>query len=264
MQGSGRRGKVLALIGCQVLEDEIAHVLAADQELDQVLVVESPQADGIAEKLRLKACGRVIEVKPEEIGGRLPLGGTSAIVWVKPIGLHQSPAHLREEVVANAKLVAPHCDAILIFYGLCGNAFRSIDTIAKEFAVPLAILRDAKGLIADDCVGTVLGGSQEYRDFLMRDKGGYTMNTMWAANWRHFMVETQLLRDPDDPEEGRMVFQCMDYRKVVMLDTGLGDPAAFRRQCDEFARVFGLGSDEERCTLKVVESSYRRAKSLLA
>ena len=253
--------RVIAVIGCQVLEDEVSHVIGIDPEIQSIFVLESPQATGIAEKLRRLGREQVHEVKPEDLDAALPQNGLSVVVWIKPIGLHQSPAHLREEVVANARLIAPLCDSILIFYGLCGNAFRAIDDIAKGFNVPLIILRDAQGLIVDDCIGAVLGGTDEYRAFLLRDKGGYTLNTMWAANWRNFMVETQFLHDPNNPEEVEMVFQFLDYKNVVMLDTGLGDGEAFRRQAEEFGRIFKLGNSEERCTLRVVEDSYRLAKS---
>ena len=255
--------RVIAVIGCQVLEDEVCHVIGSDPDVQSIFVLESPQATGIADKLRRLGREQVNEVKPEYLDAALPRNGLTAVVWIKPIGLHQSPAHLREEVVANAKQIAPLCDSILIFYGLCGNAFRGIDDIAEEFNIPLIILRDAQGLIVDDCIGAVLGGTDEYRAFLLRDKGGYTLNTMWAANWRHFMVETQFLRDPNDPEEVSMVLQCLDYRNVVMLDTGLGDREAFRRQAEELAHIFGLGNSEEHCTLQVVEDSYRKAKSRL-
>lgn len=161
------------------------------------------------------------------------------------------------------KKVASLCSAILIFYGLCGNAFRGIDKIAAEFETPVIILRDEVGLVVDDCIGAVLGGAEEYRNFILNDKGGYTLNTMWAANWRNFMHETQLLHDPNDPEEAKIIFQCMDYKKVIMLRTGLGDQEAFERQATEFADTFGLGRGEVPCTLKVVESSYRAAKAMM-
>jgi hypothetical protein len=255
--------RVLGLIGCQVLEDEVAHVLSQDEELETVLVIDSPKAKGIASKLRQSGKPKVLEVGVEELASNLPDDGASAIVWVKPIELHQSPSQLREDVVASAKQIASLCDTILIFYGICGNAFRAIDKVGDDISAPVVILRDAKGLIVDDCVGAVLGGAEEYRNFLLRDKGGYTMNTMWAANWRHFMVETQLLHEPIDPEEARLVFQCMDYKKVVMLVTGLGDNSLFHRQADEFASTFGLGNCEEHCTLSVVEASYITAKLLM-
>jgi len=261
VEGPTQDRRVIGVIGCQVLEDEVVHVLCHDHDLGAVLVIDSPKAKGVASKLRQGGKADVLEVGIGELASHLPRQGMSAIVWEKPIELHQSPSHLREEVVANAKEIASLCNSILIFYGICGNAFRAIDKIAEEFSVPVIILRDSRGMIVDDCIGAVLGGAEEYRNFLLRDKGGYTLNTMWAANWREFMVETQFLHYPIDPEEARMVFQCMDYKKVVMLVTGLGDEYLFHQQAQEFASTFDLGNSEERCTLDVVEDSYRVAKS---
>jgi hypothetical protein len=217
----------------------------------------------MAGKLRQGGGKEVLLVRMEEAPQLLSERRLSAVVLINPISLHQSPPHLREQVMAEAEGLSSFCHSILVFYGLCGNAFRAIDRLAEDLKVPLLILRDGEGLVVDDCVGAVLGGAKEYRDFLLRDKGGYTLNTMWAANWRHFMVETQLMRAPDQTEDARMVFQCMDYRRVVMLDTGLGDGEAFHRQAQEFESIFGLGHGEERCTLRVVETSYGMAKAMI-
>jgi hypothetical protein len=87
---------------------------------------------------------------------------------------------------------------------------------------------------------------------------------MWAANWRNFMHEVQLLRDPNDVEDAKYVFQCMEYTRVVKLQTGLGDGEAYQNQIEEFAAAFGLRIEEVPCTLKVVEQSYQAAKSCLS
>lgn len=36
------------------------------------------------------------------------------------------------------------------------------------------------------------------------------------------MKEIQLLNESSDIDEAKFVFQCMDYSKIVELDTGLG------------------------------------------
>ncbi|MGE5379258.1 MAG: DUF1638 domain-containing protein, partial [Candidatus Saccharibacteria bacterium] len=123
--------------------------------------------------------------------------------------------------------------------------------------------RDERNLIVDDCVGAVLGGTEEYLKFLKEDKGGYPLSHMWADNWRDFMRETQLLRDGDNLEEVKMVFQCMGYSKVVKLDTGIVDRSEYDRDLEEFARIFGFEIESVSCTTKVVQSSYRKARTLL-
>lgn len=252
---------MLGIIGCQVLEDEIAYVICQDEALRSVLVVESPEAKGIADKIRRGSSKQVIELNQSQLNAFGDMGDNSVIVWIKPIGLHQSPHTLREEVVANALRIQPLCNSLLIFYGLCGSAFKAIDNISAQFSIPVFILRDAQNMIVDDCIGTVLGGTEEYRQFLVEDCGGYTLNTMWAMNWPFFMHEVQLLRDPNDLEEAVFVFKCMEYKNVVMLNTGLGDQQEFQSRAEDFAQKFQLGLVEKHCTLKVVETSYKLARA---
>jgi hypothetical protein len=252
---------VIGIIGCEVLEDEIAYLVCADDQLVTVLVVDSPSTNGIAAKIRKGCSKQVIELDISELTAEKLPNGEAAIVWIKPIALHQSPAHLREEIIANATRITSLCSSILIFYGLCGNAFKAIDNISEQFSIPLLILKDAEDLVIDDCVGAELGGTQEYRDFLRDDHGGYTLNAMWAMNWPHYLNEVQMLRDPNDLEEAKLIFECMEYKNVVMLDTGLGDLVEFRIRAQDFAQRYGLGLVNKKCTLALVEASYKMARA---
>jgi hypothetical protein len=191
--------------------------------------------------------------------------GMSIILWLKPISLHQSPPLLREEVLKAINRIEPLTKSILIFYGQCGNAFRSLEMITAGARVPITILRDPDGSLIDDCFGTVLGGKEEYRQFLINMPGpSYVLNTMWAANWRVFMVDTQMLHDPNNVEEAKDVFKYMDYKMTIGLDTGLGDSDAFEHQLEEFASIFDLQMKHHRATLRIVEKSYKEAKKFLS
>lgn len=177
-----------------------------------------------------------------------------------------APSSCADEVSRSIDRIEPLAKSILIFYGQCGNAFRNMEIFCEGVKVPVTILKDDDGAPIDDCYGTVLGGRDEYRAFLIKQPGpSFVLNTMWLANWRHFMQEMQMLRDPDDVEEARTVFQYMDYRRTVGLNTGLVSDPVFQRQLKEFAAVFGLEIDNHDCTLKIVDSSYGEAKrSVLA
>jgi hypothetical protein len=131
--------------------------------------------------------------------------------------------------------------------------------------VPVTILRDNDGSLIDDCFGTELGGKEEYRKFLVSQPGpSYVLNTMWAANWRVFMQDVQMLRDSNNVEEVKEVFKYMDYKTAIGLNTGLGDQDVFERQLEEFACIFDLQMEHHRATLKIVENSYREAKKFLS
>ncbi|MDD1743055.1 MAG: DUF1638 domain-containing protein [Methanomassiliicoccales archaeon] len=256
----------LGIVGCQVLEDEMAYVVASDEEADNVLIIDSTMQKTITDKIKRMAPKKNVHCIDENCGIReyqMP-SGTSVILWLKPIGLHQSPPLLREEVLKAINRIEPLAQSILIFYGQCGNAFRSMEMITAGARVPVTILRDDDGALIDDCFGTELGGRDEYRDFLIGQTApAYVLNTMWAANWRIFMHDMQMLRDPNNVEEAKEVFRYMDYRTAVGLNTGLGDLDAFERRLQEFASIFDLELEHHRATLKIVERSYGEAKRLL-
>ncbi len=253
--------KVLGIIGCQVLEDEIVHVISSDDEVTNVVIIMDSEAKALSEKIRDKAPKKRIAVMPSnEARANIFEDGLNVIVKILPIALHQVGSDLREHVVSEIERMERFCDAALIFYGLCGQSFRNIDGITSKFRIPVLILRDSEHRVVDDCVGTVLGGTDEYLDFLRRDRGGYTLNSMWASNWRHFMKETQIISDENNIEEAKMVFECMGYTSVVKLDTGLADHDTYDKAINDFAETFNLNVVCVNCTLTVVENSYLEAK----
>jgi len=260
---AGRPGKALGIIGCQVFEDEIVHLISTDETIDHVAIVESPESKSLYEKLaRTEHADRVEYRKAVGVDEGAPGEGFNVVVRILPISLHQTPAALRAMVMSEVWRMEPSCAAVLVFYGLCGNAFTNIDSLTSGLRTPVVILRDCRNKIVDDCVGAVLGGTEEYLNFLKTDKGGYPLNTMWASNFRHFMHEIQLLGETSEIDEAKFVFQCMDYSKIVELDTGLGGEE-YHRKIQEIASLFGFEVHRVPCTLQVMDVSYQRAKQNL-
>lgn len=258
---------VLGIVGCQVLEDEMAYVVATDPDTEQIMIIDSTVQKTIGDKIRRMAPGKKVKCIDETCAIKefqLP-PGMSTILWIKPICLHQSPPLLREEVLKAINWIEPLAKSILLFYGQCGNAFRSLEMITAGSRVPVTILKDDDGSMIDDCFGTELGGKEEYRSFLVNTKGpAYVLNTMWAANWRVFMQDVQMLHDYNNLDEAKEVFKYMDYKTCIGLNTGLGDLDAFEHQLQEFASIFDLEMEHHRATLKIVENSYDEAKRLLS
>jgi hypothetical protein len=257
---------VLGIIGCQVLEDEMAYIVAHDREVEQVVIIDPTQERTMAGKIQQIAPEKKVSCFDEKYDLKQfqLTDGLSVILWLKSIGLHQSPQLLREEVMKAVGQLELFTDSVLLFYGQCGSAFRNIEIFTEGIHVPVTILTDKDGSLIDDCSGTALGGREEYRMFLVNQPGpSFILNTMWLANWKHFMQEVQMLHDPNNLEEAREVFQYMDYKRTVGLNTGLVDPTVFDRQLNEFATIFGLKPENHKCTLSIVEKSYRKAKGRL-
>jgi hypothetical protein len=47
---------VLSIIACRIFEDEIAHIISNDKELEQLIVVESKDSFGLLRKLKSDNC----------------------------------------------------------------------------------------------------------------------------------------------------------------------------------------------------------------
>ncbi|HSV41785.1 MAG TPA: DUF1638 domain-containing protein, partial [Methanomassiliicoccales archaeon] len=231
-----------------------------------VLVVDSTVEHTLAAKIKGRAPDKKVLIRGENFDLKKfdHPDELTVMAWIKPINLHQSPELLREAVIKVIHKIEPYVRSVLLFYGQCGNAFLNMDLLAEKTRVPLTILRDKDGSLIDDCYGTVLGGREEYRLFLVNTDGPvYVLNSMWAANWRRFMQEVQMLHDPNDVEEVRQIFRYMEYKKVVGLNTGLVEESIFDMQLEEFSDIFGLPQENRRCTLRLVEESYREAKRLM-
>jgi len=258
--------KVLGIVGCQVLEDELSYIVASDIEVKNVLIIDETVQQTIAKKIQRLAPGKNVSCFDQNYDVKqfqLP-NDMSVIIWLKPISLHQSPPLLREEVFKVVKKIEPLINSLLIFYGQCGKAFRNFEMLAQGILVPVTILRDKDGALIDDCYGTELGGNEEYHKFLIEQRGpSYMLNSMWAAHWRNFMMETQMLHDSNNVEEAKEIFKYMDYVTAVGLYNGLVDQTEFERQVEEFARIFDLQAENHRGTLKIVEHSYVEAKGIL-
>ncbi len=253
--------RTLAIVGCRLFEDELVHLLNEDKDVRTILVVDDQESQDLRLKLSRKGAGaKIVLVKEDQIIQLKRPKGYSVLVWVKPMALHQKPEKLREDVVGTLGKLGEISDSILLFYGLCGNAFRHIERDINASQIPVVILRDAKGQIVDDCIGCVLGGTDEYYNQLRKSAGTFFLTPMWAANWRELFHKVQILPDPNDVEGARYIFKCVGYKKVVKMETGLGDEGEFDRHVEEFSNLFDFEKGTVKCTLSVIVKSYEEAK----
>lgn len=254
----------LAIIGCKLFEDEMAYLLSRDQNLEHLIVVGGEDSEGISKKIGQMEHNFTVETINEgDIPSEKITKGYSILLWIKPMALHQKPEKLNDDVTTTIRKVQGCCDAVLLFYGLCGNAFKNIEAVTQDFSVPVVILRDRSGNIIDDCIGAVLGGTVEYYEQLKKSSGTFFLTPMWADNWRELFHKVQILPDSTDIEGAKYVFECVGYKNVIKLDTGLGDSEKFDAQINEFAEIFNFKKSVISCTTKVMEDSFDQAKRLL-
>jgi hypothetical protein len=259
---------VLGIVGCPILEDEIVHAVARDGSIRKVIVVRTEDSANLIRKLnRLEGHPPIELIGPGEVGA-VEEREFALLILMKPMALHEDPKVLREEVAKTVSGIAAVSRSILLFYGLCGNAFRDVGPLVEEARRPITVLSDREGRPVDDCIAAVLGGTDGYLRLLKRYPGVFYLTPAWAENWRDLMSKMEITRgvDKDDLSTIKWMFELAGYKLALKIPTGLGDQELFDRRVDEFVQVFGFKRGElekESVSLDCVDRSYDLAKSLL-
>ena len=255
----------LGIIGCPILEDEIVHSVLRDVDIANVLVIENDDSRNLLRKLmKAGTSAKISSIKESELD-RLPQGGFNLLILMKSMALHEDPQVLRREVAKAVDLIGPKCRSIMLFYGLCGNAFKDLREIEAETKHQLTLLTDEQGRPVDDCIAAVLGGTDGYYNLLKRYPGVFYLTPAWAENWRELIFKMELTRGvgSGDLSMLKWMFDTAGYKKALTLDTGLGDREIFEEKVEDFVREFHFeraSLEKEFITLEAVERSYDRAK----
>jgi len=255
----------LGIVGCPILEDEIVHSVLRDTDIANVVVIENDDSRNLIRKLRKAGTKAKVTSINESALEDLPQGGFNLLVLMKSMALHEDPQVLRREVAKAVELIGPKCRSIMLFYGLCGNAFKHLPDIEAETKHQLTLLTDEQGRPVDDCIAAVLGGTDGYYSLLKRYPGVFYLTPSWAENWRELIFRMELTRGvgKGDLSMLKWMFETAGYKKVLILDTGLGDREIFEEKVEDFVREFRFeraSLEKEFITLEAVERSYDRAK----
>lgn len=256
----------LGIVGCPILEDEIVHSVLRDVDIANVLVIENDDSQDLLQKLmKAGAKAKVSSIKESELE-TLAQDGFNLLILMKSMALHEDPLILRREVAKAVELIGPICRSIMLFYGLCGNAFKNLPEIEAETKHQLTLLTDEQGRPVDDCIAAVLGGTDGYYRLLKRYPGVFYLTPAWAENWRELIFKMELTRgvDKGDLSMLKWLFETAGYKKALTLDTGLGDREVFEEKVEDFVKEFHFeraSLEKEFITLEAVERSYDRAKN---
>lgn len=254
---------VLSIVVCRMLEDEVAHLLSADEQIRELILVDGIESIRLSAKL--KALGRphillglpqiarnlgqkswISNLQPGLFSrwmARLRpsrLGKSNLVVVVSPlrIGLHVSLEHLRTAVYKEIRQLAVFSDGILIFYGRCGNSLTDVEKDLFDLPCPLYFLNDEQGERIDDCIAAALGGNEIYSRTLAEHQDvAVFMTPMWAANWKAMGQEEATYSRKRDMQS---MLKGSGLTKVARIDTGLSLEKGFDENVQDFALQFGL------------------------
>jgi hypothetical protein len=269
---------VLSIVACRMLEDELVHLLSADEEVRELLLVDGRECLSLSAKLRaqsrphlllgLDGIAQHFRERQHRPGGILPRNSHRkaaelvVVVSLLRLGLHSDLDLLKATVYDNIRRLAAFSDGILIFYGKCGNALADLEHDLSDLACPLYFLNDERGERIDDCIALALGGNKNYERTLAEHQDvALFMTPMWASNWKAMGQE--------DAASGKRLdlgamLKGTGMTKVARIDTGLCFEPGFEEKVDGFAREFGLQRIGLPGEAGLAKGCYERAKSSLA
>jgi hypothetical protein len=175
------------------------------------------------------------------------------------------PTRLKNKTYINVDLMSRLADRILLFYGLCGQAFSRIQ---KDFAYtrhPIKLLQDRSisesAQPLENCIAAALGGNSCYREILKSHRDTFFLTPMWAVNWRtafSFGDEMRLGFEftPEYMKE-------LGYRRVAKINTKLSYEPNFEKKIVEFALNFGFEIIEMEGSIEIAQKSYNQVRDML-
>ena len=185
---------VLSIISCRMLEDELTSILV-DDDIKQLVIVDSAEQQGLARKLRSQNRPFLIKdfegasnlVKKhqqrthygahstkghgvlQQLLHRRRVDNLAVVVNVLRLGIHIDSTLLKQEVYRQIERMADFSDGIFVLYGIC-DALRTLEQDFNGSACPLFFLAGDDGAKVEDCIALALGGNQAYANVLTNDK----------------------------------------------------------------------------------------------
>ncbi|WP_319508167.1 hypothetical protein [uncultured Methanolobus sp.] len=117
---------LMSIIGCREFEKEIVELLAEDETIDHLLVVNGSRSLEFISALKKK--GLMPDVlSPERIPGGLKKSkGFNVLVTLQDIDLCRSPMHMKKQTYEKIKFYGLVSNGILIFQSSCGGIFGDV------------------------------------------------------------------------------------------------------------------------------------------
>ena len=168
--------------------------------------------------------------------------------------LHNVPEKMRTTLVEKINEMAEDVDAILLGYGTC----QSLENIQDEVAIPLIHPR------VDDCLCMMLGPDR-YAAELEKQAGTWFMTPGWAEVGVEMVIKElgldRVEKMGKDPLEfAKMMFN--HYKRVLLIDTGVGNQEKMMEKSQEFCSHFNLALDRIRVDGAMLRKYILEAKKL--
>lgn len=249
---------VLGVITCEILELEFACLLASDRQIAAVTVIEDTHSMGLIEALEARGLSpRRIPLLRGFIADRP--NRLEVLVRVLELALHNRKRDLQQGLAKAAREMGRYVDAIVLGYGLCGNALQKPHELLADAGAPVFIPMDQDHPV-DDCVGLLIGGRDRYYQEQCKVAGTFFMIPGWTRHWRELFKKEYGRFDVDFT---RRIFAGAGYERSLIVPTPALAEADMRENIEEFNCLFGLRTEIRQGTLSLLENAWKSAKRFI-
>ncbi len=185
-------------------------------------------------RTKLIACEAVLPEIVHEVPRGVEVLGVDVARHARP----ESLKRFLQEVVDDS---SAERDTILLGYGLCSRSVDGLHSSKSTLVVPRV----------HDCIGLLLGGSDERIDRSRLDAGTYYLSKGWIESGDHILAEYDRMSERFGEDKARQLMSTMlaHYTRVAFIRTD-HDPKldTYRNFSRGFAKTFDLRFEEIRGT----------------
>ena len=248
---------ILGILTCEILELEFAYLLNSDKDIARITVLENSRSVRMLEALESAKTQNLNRIADLDSYAPDVECGLEVLVHVLELGLHNRKKLLQQGLIDAAREMGSRVDAILLGYGLCGNALEKPDELLSDAGVPIFIPMDEDHPV-DDCVGLIIGGRRNYYEEQCKVAGTFFMIPGWTCHWkRMFDKEFGNL----SVDMARRLFK--NYERSLLISTPIMSQETMQQNSNGFNALFGLREEIRPGTLEILMDSWNTAKTYL-
>ncbi len=249
---------VIGVITCQILELEFTHLLSQDRDISAITVLADRHSLGMIAALASKdSIPRQIPILREFRTGSSDR--LEVLVRVMELALHNRKRNLQDGLVKAAREIGRHVDALVLGYGLCGNALDKPHELLADAGVPIFIPMDQDHPV-DDCVGLIIGGRECYYREQCRVAGTFFMIPGWTRHWKALFKKEY---GKFDVAFTKRIFGMSNYERSLLIPNPALPVQEMRQNIEEFNRLFGFRTDLLEGSLDILCNTWASAKKHL-
>ena len=247
----------LGILTCEILELEFAYLLKTENDIARITVLENNRSVRLIDAL--KSAGTQNLDLISDLSSFVPIieNSLEVLVNVLELGLHNRKKLLQQGLVDEARKMGSRVDALLLGYGLCGNALEKPNELLSEVDAPVFIPMDEDHPV-DDCVGLIIGGRHHYYSEQCKTAGTFFMIPGWTYHWRR-MFEREF--GSISVDMAKRLFK--DYERSLLISTDIMSEDEMKRNSKEFNKLFGLREESRIGTLEILIKTWESAKTFL-